>query len=1378
MMYWLKTIIPVITFTLWVIMIQCQPISGQNNAPSTDGRLASSAIGSTSPGRQTGAIEIPRVEAIYNLGVPTGNAPIPRYLAVNDQAGQLYILSEGAPEPEPGNRLSIYDIQAGEFIEQVRINQDDNEPLDLQFDPVAGLIYALWQARYDEGAPATLTVVDSHSRQIIQELQGAQAIAAADGRLYAAEAGQITNFEIPGNSLTPIQQVELPPATSGPLAFSPATQRLYLARATDGLWRVDIFEAETLSLAASYQAEGQVLNILPLPESAEVLIVVAQNDLRMLYRITSQGEAADVPYELGPRFGANGIGLSPDGQTLYYSNGQIRAAGGDDSGPALIGLTTTDLTQTGAIPLLTNVDDLVVDSNARRVFGLYPFDHFLYAVDVEHKTSDIINTAITLRDVLVDEETGRILVSDSANRVRQLDSETLAPVVETRLSGNKADYGFRSSGWAGELALDRPRNRLYVSGLPATVLTADTLAELASLEPGGQLAPDPGGAHIYVSNCGLTLLDAETLSGETLVPGSGPRPDGLSPNPCVGYSQLDPVNRLLYSITPNGTPGSNAGNLLYVYELSLAPRLVFSDTDISIISATPDPDRRRAFVSYIRHGNRRLRILTIEDSQIHYTNQLMGLWGETYYSRGTNRLYVSDRGLNRLLTLEADSLDVIGEMPLPGVDYRLAALDSTHERLYLVDSQGHLLVASTAPGSAPGGGDANLETGMPHTPDGSVLSLVSRGEHILARIGVSLDQYTFEPRLYHTVMTGPTWTDLSQNLPALPIQALAVSPDYERDQTLFSALLKGGQAGGLYKSTDGGQTWAAAMIGLRDLWVDRLFISPDFGQTGLMFADTAYAGLHQSGDGGQSWTPVTPLDPDAPFPAAARNNAAVFSNKSVMISQEIGDKIGIFRASVGTDGAPSRDGVLSEWQQLFDIPVDHLALSPDGQVALGFGNGLWRSPDGGATWEAGGMGLSGIENLQLNQILFSPGFEQDQTMYLFFTDPVATAPSLLFRSTDAGQSWQPWVDPAGAGQIFTGMTLMADGRLLLGDNAAKLTQLAPASLNWATAEATTPFLIEDLAASPHYDTDQTLFAISGQAGLFKSSDGGQSWALTDFPARAYGFSFAQYQLAISPAYAQDQTLYAATGRSLHRSTDGGQSWEQIQRLAADKPGQKFSFQAQQIALSPDFAQDQSLLVSTPTAIYRSTDGGDTWQETLRSPIEGTSTTDILAFAPDGQTSYARFGYGTSLFVSDQGGQTQSWHIKASPTGELFSAISTATASDGALTIAVEFERRLLQTQPQTGSWTDLSPNLPDALVDLSAVASGPGDTLFIGGQGGVFVSPDQGQSWQNVSGNLPPDAPITQLRVSDTQLFAATAHGEIFASGDGGATWLNISIVR
>jgi photosystem II stability/assembly factor-like uncharacterized protein len=1210
-------------------------------------------------------------------------------------------------------------------------------------------------------------VIDSQSRRINQDLPGVAAIAAGEGRLYAANETQLTRFDVIGKRLQESQQTALPAATTGPLAFSAATNRLYLARAEAGVWRMEIFTADALTSVASYPAESPILDILPLPAADQVLVVVAQGDFRVLYRLTTNGELADLPYELGPNLGA-AVALSPAGDRLLFSSGQPPPTGPAETGPALIGLSSSsDLAPLHHIPLLTHVDALVIDDKTNRAFGLNPYEHLLYAIDLAGETVETIHTSITLRDLLVDAESNQLFVSDSANRVRRLDRETLEPLGETRLTGNMSDYGFKSSSWAGELTFDPDRNRLYVSGLPATVLAADTLAELKTLEPGGQFAPDLSGDKVYLSRCGVTILDAETLAGDALIPGSGSRPEGLSPNPCVTYGRLDPTHQLLYSLVSNGVPGSNSGNYLYVYDLSLDPTLIFTDTDISLVGVEPDPVERRAFVSYIRSSNRRLRTLETALEPIRYTQQLLGVWGEVRYSSAANRLYLSEVEHNRLLTLDAETLAVIGEMALPlNEGYRLVELDPAAGRLYLIGSNGQLLAASTAPGVA---ALTAAETPPSRLPDGSILTLASSPNNVIARIETSYDEYSSEPRLYASSDEGQSWADLSQNLPAMPVQALAVSPNYAADQTLFAGLLRPGQSGGLYKSTDGGQSWAAAMAGLREVWVESLFISPDFDQTGLILAKTTYAGLHQSNDGGQTWQPLLALAPNDLFPLANPANTAAFSDNGVVLaSQAVGDVAGLFRAVV------QPGGVLSAWQPVFDIPAEQLAVSPDGQVALAFSSGLWRSSDGGTTWEAAGAGLADIDNLQPGSILFSPTFAQDKTIYFFFSDASDERSGRLFRSIDQGQNWQPWVEPDN-GRLFTSVTFTPDGAFLFGDSAAQLTRLAPDRLNWSTTvEPAPPFPLDDLAISPNYDTDQTLFALSSQHGLYKSGDGGQTWALTGFPVRVYGFSLKKYQLAISPEFGQDQTLFAATGRSLHRSQDGGASWDQLHRTEANQPGQKLSFQAQQVALSPDFGRDQTLLAGVPTAIYRSTDAGKSWHEVLSSGGDS-STTDILAFGSGGQRAYARFGYSFSLYKSDDAGQ--SWQPQPSAAGELFAAISSAVTADKTLTIAVEYNKQLLQTGPQTPPWRDLSQALPAELAGVTTVISGPDGTLLIAGQGGIYRTTDNGQSWQALpSGALPPEPMITHLRQVNRRLFVVTAEGRILTLAENETAWQDISI--
>jgi DNA-binding beta-propeller fold protein YncE len=1313
------------------------------------------------------------IETIVNLGVSAGNGTSPRHLALNSPAGKVYILSQGIPVLEQGNGLSVYDIETGEISDHVKINEGVNEPLDLQFDPRTGLIYALWRAQFGDTSP-TLTVIDGQSLEVIQNIPGFSTLAAANGKVYVANNEQLVVFEVKDTRLVETQRVEIPMATPGPIVVSPDTNRLYLAQNIAGAWLLQIFEADSLKLIASYPAEAPIVEVIPLPDKGEVLVVTVPYNIRVLNRLSTDGQVVSQPFELGPRLGAGGLGLSQDGERLYFSDGQLRSTeleGSAASEPTLVGLSSNaDLSPLLNLSLLTNLDDMVVDDPSNQLFALYTPSNFLYVISLADQTVRIVNTAIELKDVLFEAESDQIFVSDSANQLRRLEAVSLSELNRSQLQGNSLDFGFNSTAWSGELSLDPGRNRLYVSGLPATVLQADTLSELAVLEPGGQLTPDPSGDKIYVSNCGLTVLKADTLDEAAVIADSGPRADGLSPNPCVGYSQLDSPNQRLYSLVPNGVPGSNSGRYLYVYDLAAEPSLIYSDTNISTVRVEADSFNRRAFTNFVREGNKRLRTLQVPASGAGpYTHQLLGVWGDTRFSPTTGRLYLADRNHERLLTLDANTLAVLDELVLPPkFDYRLAALDPTADRLYLIGLDGQLLVAAPAEGQA----GISEVSAQPRAPIGKIFELVSTGPGaFLARIEAQ-DDNAFGSRLYLTADEGQSWTDLSQNLPSLSARAMAVSPTDGQYQTFFAGLLNPGQTGGLYKSTDSGRSWVPAMSGLQDLGVDGLYISPDFAQDGLVLAKTVHAGLHQSSDGGQNWTPLLALDPNDLFPGASQTAAVAFDGQgTVLASQALVDMSGIFRANLRPDGS------LSAWEQSLDLPVELLAFSPDGRLALGFGNGLWRSTDGGQMWQAGGAGLTGIDSLRPHRFLFSPGFSQDDTVYIFFKDLFGETPGLLFRSTDAGQSWQSWLDPVSGGNNFTAVTLAPTGDFMFGDGQAQLTRISPAELVWLEPDQVTDrFPLSDIAASPDFDVDQTVFALSSEQGLYKSTDGGFSWALLDFPVRSYRFSPRDYRLAISPNFGADQTLYIATGRSLHRSTDGGQSWEQL-TLTDDSssnlagPG----FPAQRVALSPNYADEPALLAGTATAIYRSVDGGDVWRQVL-APETGASNLDILAFAPNGVAAYARFGFSQNLFKSTDGGQM--WQAEPSNMGELFSLIDSTTSPADVLTSAVEFDRRLLQTDVQSQPWRDFGGSLPTELSKVQAIVYGPADNFVIGGQGGAFRSAADGRDWRSVSAGLPADANVTSLYATDTQLFAALGDGSLFTSADSDDSWLDISVVK
>lgn len=116
----------------------------------------------------------------------------------------------------------------------------------------------------------------------------------------------------------------------------------------------------------------------------------------------------------------------------------------------------------------------------------------------------------------------------------------------------------------------------------------------------------------------------------------------------------------------------------------------------------------------------------------------------------------------------------------------------------------------------------------------------------------------------------------------------------------------------------------------------------------------------------------------------------------------------------------------------------------------------------------------------------------------------------------------------------------------------------------------------------------------------------------------------------SPAYASDLTLFAATHNGLFRSRNGGASWQLA--LALPQPGADYSFS--HVRLLPAFGVDQTVITAyadhkTGTGtLYRSQNAGTSWQP-LTAFTETVVALELLpAFAQD-QTpsrSYARSCY--------------------------------------------------------------------------------------------------------------------------------------------------------
>ena len=112
------------------------------------------------------------------------------------------------------------------------------------------------------------------------------------------------------------------------------------------------------------------------------------------------------------------------------------------------------------------------------------------------------------------------------------------------------------------------------------------------------------------------------------------------------------------------------------------------------------------------------------------------------------------------------------------------------------------------------------------------------------------------------------------------------------------------------------------------------------------------------------------------------------------------------------------------------------------------------------------------------------------------------------------------------------------------------------------------------------DSD-TLYISSMQGGFMRSADGGRTW-------QTVGTMPSEMMMSISQSWEEPDTFYAANGRQVLKSTDSGESWRPV---GEEFPGVSVAAVAPN---DPDIVY-AGVLESDTASVYRSNDGGQTWQ---------------------------------------------------------------------------------------------------------------------------------------------------------------------------------------
>lgn len=368
------------------------------------------------------------------------------------------------------------------------------------------------------------------------------------------------------------------------------------------------------------------------------------------------------------------------------------------------------------------------------------------------------------------------------------------------------------------------------------------------------------------------------------------------------------------------------------------------------------------------------------------------------------------------------------------------------------------------------------------------------------------------------------------------------------------------------------------------------------------------------------------------FPVLAQDHSVGETNFSALKLRNIGpaftsgriadlaihpDDDNVWYVAVGSGGVWKTTNAGTTWESLFDgqgsYSIGALTLDPQnphtiwvgtgenvGGRHVGYGDGIYRSDDGGKKWQ--NMGLK--ESEHISRIIVHP--DNSDVIWVAAQGPLWNKGGErgLYMSTDGGQSWEKTLGD----DEWVGVTdLVIDPR-------------DPSVLYAATWQR-------------HRNVAAYMGGGPG-SGLHRSTDGGRTWtALTQgIPTSNLG----KIGLAISPQ--NPDVIYAAieldliTG-GIFMSTDRGASWQKMSDAVSGATGPHYY---QELYASPHF---EGTIYLMDVRVQVSYDHGKTFSR--MSERDKHSDNHAIAFRMD-DPNYILMGTDGGLFETFDG--TETWHF--------------------------------------------------------------------------------------------------------------------------------------
>ena len=640
--------------------------------------------------------------------------------------------------------------------------------------------------------------------------------------------------------------------------------------------------------------------------------------------------------------------------------------------------------------------------------------------------------------------------------------------------------------------------------------------------------------------------------------------------------------------------------------------------------------------------------------------------------------------------------------------------------------------------------------------------------------------------VFKTMDGGITWNKIinpySDGFRFGSVYALAPAPS---DSDIIYALKSGF---GIFKTTNAGGSWQF----LHQSEIDYTYTiaidptNPDIVYSGYNPKPfQKWAMIRKTTDGGETWR-TSLYVPDA---TGLTSVAIDHSNPDTVYAGSTG-KGGYIWVSRNAGDSWGKVNENFNFTNIHVMTVD--PINPNVAYAGIWGGGTFKTTDGGQSWNQ----LPNDPTISSSAILVDPS--NPDIIYL----GDRTSPR-IFHSNNGGETWKTLFN-AGAGYYRVLSAALAPGTPGViyvsvfrygGPMVGDVFRIENGKKHKTTGSL--PRLPLALTVSPN--DANTVYAVLHGYGLYKTTNGGQSWleisgVESGLPQSPHvGFN----SVVIDPT--DTETLYLVGGcdvdidfshtgadpaamHTVYKSTNGGTTWTNMN----DGTLGSGSDSIKGLAVSP--VDTDVLYVGSLKGVFRSTNGGTSW-DNISSGLSYTHTAGI-ALSRDGKCLYVPT-LGGGVYTGDVNTTTHgvSWDSTSNLTATIYNVQAAVDPTDYSTIYASAYPGGTFKTVDGGLTWTECNFGMASFEIDDAnrqgyyafSIAPSDSDVLYLGLYGvGVFKSTDGAGTWRPMNGlaQTMRGKGITSLLIDPVNadiIYVATENG-IYRSTDGGTQWVDFSV--